>query len=141
MEPIMVIHVTIDPVSCSTMEMPDGRVTIIPFGGTVESDFFTGVVMPGAADVQVTNPAGVCHMNAQYMLEGTDNTGEKCRIFIQNQGYFERDSHPQPFEAWPTIRTDSKALRPFLHGIHFRAEGYGTPNGVDIKIYDTDKEE
>ncbi len=55
--------------------MPDGKVKIIPFTGTVDGNLFQGVVMPGAADVQITNPAGVRHMCAQYMLEGIDVTG------------------------------------------------------------------
>ena len=95
--------------------------------------------MPGAADVQVTNPAGVRHMCAQYMLEGLDNTGAACHIFVENHGYFERDHRPKPFEAWPTFRTDSQALRSYLQGMHFRAEGYSNEIGVDIRIFDTDE--
>ena len=71
--------------------MPDGKVKIIPFTGTVEGELFQGVIMPGAADVQVTNPAGVRHMCAQYMLEGKDYTGAACHIFVENHGYFERE--------------------------------------------------
>ena len=119
--------------------MPDGKVKIIPFTGTVEGKLFHGRIMPGAADVQVTNPAGVRHMCAQYMLEGLDNTGTACHIFVENHGYFERDHRPKPFEAWPTFRTDSQALRSYLQGMHFRAEGYSNEIGVDIRIFDTDE--
>lgn len=119
--------------------MPDGKVKIIPFTGTVEGELFQGVIMPGAADVQVTNPAGVRHMCAQYMLEGKDYTGTACHIFVENHGYFEREHRPKPFEAWPTFRTDSPVLRPYLQGMHFRAEGYSNESGVDIKIFDTEK--
>lgn len=119
--------------------MPDGKVKIIPFTGTVEGELFQGVIMPGAADVQVTNPAGVRHMCAQYMLEGKDYTGAACHIFVENHGYFEREHRPKPFEAWPTFRTDSPVLRPYLQGMHFRAEGYSNESGVDIKIFDTEK--
>ncbi len=138
--PIMIIHVTIDRSNCPEMIMPDGKVKIIPFGGTVEGEIFTGKVMAGAADVQVTNPAGVRHMLAQYMLEGTDNEGNPCHIFVENHGYFERNHAPKPFEAWPTLRTDSPVLRPYLQGMHFRAEGHSNPAGVDIKIFDTEKD-
>lgn len=140
-QPVMIVHVEIDRGNCPQMTMPDGMVKIIPFTGTVEGSIFNGKVMPGAADVQVTNPAGVRHMCAQYMLEGTDNTGTPCHIFVENHGYFERDRHPRPFEAWPTMRTDSAALRNFLQGNHFRAEGHRSEVGVDIKIFDTDLEE
>lgn len=138
-QPILVVHVTIDRSNCPAMTMPDGSVKIIPFGGTAEGSIFNGVVMPGAADVQVTNPAGVRHMCAQYMLEGTDNTGAACHIFVENHGYFERDHRPRPFEAWPVLRTDSAALRPYLCGNHFRAEGHRTDVGVDIRIFDTEQ--
>lgn len=136
-EPIIIVHVTVDNQNISRMEMPDGAVAIIPFTGTVEGELFSGKVMPGAADVQITNPAGVRHMCAQYMLEGTDNTGAACRIFVENHGYFERDHHPKPFETWPLLRTDSVALRGYLHGTHFRAEGHSTETGVDIWVFDT----
>lgn len=138
LEPIMIVHVEIDRGNCPEMEMPDGRVKIIPFTGTVEGKLFCGRVMPGAADVQVTNPAGVRHMCAQYMLEGVDHTGAPCHIFVENHGYFARGQHPSPFEAWPTLRTDSPVLRGYLQGMHFRAEGHRTESGVDIRIFDTD---
>lgn len=112
------------------MTMPDGKVMIIPLTGTVEGKLFHGRIMPGAADVQVTNPAGVRRMRAQYMLEGLDNTGAACHIFVENHGYFQRDHRPKPFEAWPPFRTDSQALRPYLQGMHFRAEGYSNKIGV-----------
>lgn len=136
-QPIITVHVQVNPESSSRMTMSDGAVAIIPFTGTVEGELFSGKVMPGAADVQITNPAGVRHMCAQYMLEGTDNTGATCRIFVENHGYFERDHHPKPFETWPLLRTDSAALRGYLHGTHFRAEGHSTETGVDILIFDT----
>lgn len=138
MEPIMTIHVEIDRSNCPEMHMQNGAVKIIPFTGWVEGKDFRGNVMPGAADVQVTNPAGVRHMCAQYMLEGVDNTGTPCHIFVENHGYFERDHRPRPFEAWPTFRTDSNALKAYLERAHFRAEGHRTETGVDIRIFDTD---
>lgn len=137
--PVMTIHVLIDRSNCPEMEMPDGKVKIIPFTGTVDGRLFRGTVMPGAADVQVTNPAGVRHMCAQYMLEGRDAAGNDCHIFVENHGYFERGHRPSPFEAWPTFRTDSPALRSYLQGMHFRAEGHRNQQGVDIKIFDTDE--
>lgn len=139
--PIMTIHVVIDRSNCPEMNMPDGKVKIIPFTGTVDGKLFQGTVMPGAADVQVTNPAGVRHMCAQYMLEGTDSTGTACHIFVENHGYFERDHRPSPFEACPTMRTDSPTLRRYLQGLHFRAEGHRNDQGVDIQIFDTDEAE
>ena len=51
---IMEFKITIDRSQISTMEKKGGKVTIIPFGGSVESDLFCGKVLPGAADIQAT---------------------------------------------------------------------------------------
>lgn len=138
-EPIMIFNITIDPEDISHMEGPNGQVTFIPFGGTVESDLFCGTVRPGAADVQVTNPAGIRHMCAQYIFEGKDKEGNACHLYVQNNGYFEPNSNPMPFHACPTFMTDSPVLAPYLSQSRFRAEGHAhsTDAGVDIWIFDT----
>ncbi|MCJ7834379.1 DUF3237 family protein [Cuneatibacter sp. NSJ-177] len=136
---IMEFKITIDRNQISTMVCENGKVTIIPFGGTVDSDLFSGRILPGAADIQVTNAAGIRHMCARYLFEGTDYTGKACHLFVDNNGYFERNHTPRPFEALPTFMTDSEVLKDYLHGAHFRAEGYGNERGVDIRIYDIDK--
>ena len=137
---IMEFHITITPSEISTMETKNGMVKIIPFGGSVESDLFCGKVLPGAADIQITNAGGTRHMCARYMFEGTDYTGAPCHLFVDNNGYFERGSTPRPFEATPTFMTDSEALADYLHGAHFRAEGWGKQGGVDIRIFDINQE-
>lgn len=141
MEPIMIFHITITGSDVSHMEAGSGSAVIIPFTGYVESDLFTGRVLPGAADVQTVNAAGVRHMCAKYMFEGMDYTGSPCKLFVENNGYFERGSTQVPFEATPTFLTDSEALAPYFHTARFRAEGHGTPEGVDIRIFDVLKEE
>lgn len=133
---IMEFKITIDRSQISTMETDSGMVKIIPFGGTVESDLFCGKILPGAADIQVTNAAGIRHMCARYMFEGKDSNGEHCHLFVDNNGYFERGHQPRPFEACPTFMTDSKVLASYLQAAHFRAEGWGNENGVDIRIFD-----
>ncbi len=136
-KPIMVFNITIEPEKISHMEAPNGKAVIIPFGGTVESELFTGHVLPGAADVQITNAAGIRHMCAQYMFEGEDREGKPCHLFVKNDGFFEPDSNPQPFKAYPTLMTDSESLAPYFNQARFRAEGHGTEKGVDIYIFDT----
>ncbi len=133
---IMEFKIQIDRSQNSEMTARNGKVTIIPFTGSVKSDLFTGEILPGAADIQVTNAAGIRHMCARYMFAGTDCAGKECHLFVDNNGYFERDSHPAPFEACPTFMTDSDALADYLHGAHFRAEGWSRPDGVDIRIFD-----
>ena len=55
---IMTFQIFIDDSQVSNMEGPYGAVSIIPFTGKVESDIFTGEILPGAVDVQVENVAG-----------------------------------------------------------------------------------
>lgn len=133
---IMEFNITIEPEKISRMETSTGSVTIIPFGGTVESGFYTGKVLPGAADVQVTNASGIRHMCAKYMFEGTDSEGNPCHLFVENNGFFEPDRNPSPFHACPTFMTDSALLAPYLHNAQFRAEGHPAEKGVTIKIID-----
>lgn len=140
-EPIMIFHIECCSDQVSEMHLSNGgRVCIIPFGGFVESELFSGTVLPGAADIQVMNTAGVNHMCAKYMFKGTDSKGKSCHLYVENNGFFERGRGGDPFEATPTMKTDSKELEKYLMGDHFRAEGHGTPIGVDIYIFDTDKE-
>jgi len=141
MEPIMIFHITLTGSDVSHMETKSGSAVIIPFTGYVESELFSGRVLPGAADVQTVNATGVRHMCAKYMFEGTDSAGKPCKLFVENNGYFERGSTQVPFEATPTFLTDSEVLAPYLHTARFRAEGHGSPVGVDIHIFDVLKED
>ena len=137
---IMEFHITINPEDRSEMITKNGKVVIIPFGGSVESDLFCGTVRPGAADIQVTNAGGTRHMCAKYMFVGKDCAGQECSLYVENNGYFERGHQPRPFEATPTFMTDSEALADYFHGAHFRAEGWGKPDGVDIRIFDLNQQ-
>lgn len=138
---IMEFNISIRPEDRTEMITKDGKVVFIPFGGEVKSDLFCGTVRPGAADVQVTNAAGIRHMAAKYIFEGTDCTGKPCKLFVENNGFFEPESRPRPFHACPTFMTDSEALAEYLERPHFRAEGWGREGGVDIRIFDIEKEE
>lgn len=138
---IMEFHIHTKGKEISHMNGINGEVTIIPFDGTVSSDLFCGEILPGAADIQVTNPAGVRHMCARYMFHGTDSCGKECFLYVENNGYFERDNKPRPFEACPVFMTDSEVLAPYLHTARFRSEGYGYEGGVDIRIYEISRRE
>ena len=133
---IMDFHVYVRKEACSHLIGNTGSAAIIPFDATVESTLFTGKTLPGAADVQVTNAAGIRHMCAQYMFTGLDSTGQPCKLFICNEGFFEPGSHPRPFHARPTFLTDSKALGRYLMQDRFRAEGSMEDDCLHIRIYD-----
>ena len=105
--PVMTFHIIIDRNNISTLETGSSKAVIIPFGGYTESEYFKGRIRPGAADVQTTDAAGIRHMCAKYMFEGTDQKGNRCRLFVENNGYFERGSSPSPFHACPVFLSDS----------------------------------
>lgn len=136
MKPIMEFMITIHRGEITRMETKDGKVVFIPFGGSVESDLFTGIIRPGAADVQVTNAAGIRHMHAQYIFEGKNKEGKDCHLYVSNHGYFEPGSQPSPFHACPTFMSDDEELNSILSSPHYRAEGHSWEKGVIIKIFD-----
>ena len=131
---IFEVHIGIDEKDISFLKGPAGEVVMIPFTGTVTGEIFNGVVRPGGVDTQTVNQNGVRHMSARYMLEGTDSAGEPCRIYIENNGWFETQS--MPFKTIPTFYTDSKSLAPYLHSNRFRGEGHPAAGGVVIKMFE-----
>ena len=133
---IMEVLVSIEGKDVSFLKGPGGEVVMIPFGGTVQGEIFNGVVCPGGVDCQRVNLTGVRHMCARYMLEGTDSAGEKCHIFVDNNGWF--TGMQSPFQTVPTFMTDSKTLAPYLHQNKFRGEGHPREGGVTIKFFEVD---
>jgi hypothetical protein len=132
---IFEVAVVIDPSQISQLKGLAGEVIMIPFGGTVKGELFSGRVLPGGVDTQTVDQNGVRHMSARYMLEGVDKTGEQCRIYIDNNGWFTGEM-AMPFKTIPTFYTDSKALAPYLHSNKFRTEGHSREGGVTIKVFE-----
>lgn len=136
-EPIMRFQIFVDDSQVSDMKGPYGAVTIIPFTGKVESDLFTGEILPGAADVQVENVAGSRNMCAKYMFRGKDSQNQDCYLFVENNGYFTSANNKDPYlTACPRFITDSAVLGQYLCSNHFRAEVHGQDWGIEIQIYD-----
>ena len=140
--PIMIFNISIEPALISEMSSVRESPAFIPFTGKVESDLFSGTILPGAVDVQVTDPAGCRHMCAKYMFRGTDMEGNACMLFVENNGYV-RPSDPAGtvVQACPRFITDSPALREYLSQARFRTEVHPSGTGVDILVYDTALEE
>ena len=136
-EPMMIIHVRLERDQISRLSGPCGEVTMLPFSGSVDSKLFTGVILPGGVDVQVTDPAGCRHLCARYMLEGTDQEGNPCRVYVENNGWFRPDELGVQITACPRFITDSPCLDRVLSRPVFRSEVHGTEAGVDIHIFDT----
>lgn len=134
---IMTFQIFTDDSQVSNLEGPYGAVTIIPFTGKVESELFTGEILPGAADVQVENAAGIRNMCAKYMFRGKDSTGADCHLFVENNGYFTVANKHDPYlQACPRFITDSRVLGEYLCQGRFRAEVQGRDWGIEIRIYD-----
>ena len=139
---IMKFQILIDDSQTSNMEGPYGAVTFIPFTGKVESELFTGEILPGAADIQVENPAGSRNMCAKYMFRGQDSSGADCYLFVENNGYFTKSNKDDVYlNAYPRFITDSCILGKYLCQARFRSEVHGRDGGVEIRIFDVLEEE
>lgn len=125
MDCVLTIDVKIQ--SVNTVEGTTGTVVMLAFEGSSDGPNFTGKTIGPCVDTQRYNTEGKGGLSARYMLEGTDNTGEKCRIFIENNG-------PDLEHCIPTILTDSKALS-YLNSAKLHSIVTPVDDGVCIKIY------
>ena len=102
------------------------NIMTVPFTGSADSKWFKGDILPGAADVQRRKMWKTDRFCADYTLEGTDYTGQKCRIHIVNV---------DEGQGWkPTVTTDSKALA-FLNGADCKAVLQGHKNKLTVRIF------
>ncbi len=108
------------------------KAAMILFHGESNCDAFKGRILPGAVDTQ-KEPLGEKRLlSARYVLEGTDSTGEKCRIFIENNGVIEDPTGE--IRTTPLVYTDSKSLK-WLETAELYGTVQGKPGGVFISIY------
>ena len=140
-KPVLELLVQTRPEETVELESELGHVKMIPFSGTVSGELFQGVIEPCGVDTQVTDAAGVRHMSARYMLTGTDYTGERCRIYVENDAWFTNGERPRPWRSVPRFLTDSAALAPILHRGGFMGEGLREEDGLHIRFYEVEKTE
>lgn len=80
---------------------------VLPFGGEATGKWFTGKIQDGANDTQERKGFKPIKFVADYVIDGKDHSGEKCKVHVINT--FDG-------KTWkPTVSTDSKALS-FLNG-------------------------
>lgn len=108
-----------------------GTVRMIHFEGDCDCKNFHGKVLPGGVDTQKERYGENTWLSARYMLEGIDGTGEKCRIFIENNGTVEEDGK---ITTHPILYTDSVALER-LETADLTGSVEGTDGGVCIHIF------
>ena len=106
MQEILTINVNLTDIY--EVKGKSAEAVMINFGGDAKSEFFEGVILPGGVDTQKEFYPERRTLSARYILEGKDMEGEKCRIFIENNGT--ADENKFVHETTPRIITDSKAL-------------------------------
>ncbi len=74
------------------------------FDGTASGEAFRGRILPGGVDTQIENPDGTGSLSARYILEGTDQEGRACRMYIDNKAGLGEDV------TYPSCYSDSPAL-------------------------------
>ena len=82
------------------------EVNMVSFNGKACGKYFNGQVLGSGTDTQFAYKNGRVLLSARYLLQGTDISGQSCRIFIENNGSFEDGFTPR-------LITDSKALSEF----------------------------
>ncbi|MBR0227239.1 MAG: DUF3237 family protein [Clostridia bacterium] len=102
-------------------------ILMIPFTGVAGGPWFTGQVIGPGVDTQNISKDGKAALSARYMLEGTDKNGQRCRIFIENQGSFDSGFKP-------TVVTDSVLLADWEKA-ELSATVEGAPGGVLVRIF------
>lgn len=123
-EPILTIQVECGEPSCVTGYKMD--IVMIPFTAVASGRFFTGKTVGTGVDTQKIVKGEEAFLSARYMLEGEDFAGNKCRVFIENQGNF-RDGFK------PMLVTDSPVLKDWEYA-EFLAEIEPAAGGVIIRI-------
>ncbi len=134
MKKLMTMH--IDCKETHEVKCEDAVYRQILFGGYAEGEYFDGKILQGGVDTQEEFLNGTGTLSARYMLEGTDMDGQKCMVYVENQGTIGGDV------TKPVLHTDSKALN-FVH--HAKLTGrIKNVNGelqIDIFILESKQEE
>lgn len=133
-QPILEIHIDIK--EGKSIKTNRGEVSMIPFGGTVKSELFNGIVEPWGVDTQITNHIGIKTLSARYMLSGIDKDGKDCHIYVENKAWMKANEFSPTFESIPTFYTDSKALASYLHQDIFYGVGTVQNDGLWIRFYE-----
>ena len=123
-EPVMTVYVDLKP--SVGLSGDDLSVNLLCFHARAEGKLFNGETVTDGIDTQIFKN-GSFTLSARYMLEGIDCDGQKCRVFIENNGTSLQDCKPK-------IYTDSKALS-FLMDKPLYANGDTVGDGVIIRIY------
>lgn len=123
-ELIMIINVTV--YEAQALEGQASRVAMVPFSAEATGKYFSGKTVANGVDTQIATKESFS-LSARYMLEGVDCGGNKCRVFIENNGTSLDNCKPKIF-------TDSKELA-FLENAELKASVECVENGVIVSIF------
>ncbi len=129
-EPVLTVDVVLDDVI--EVNGSSGKAAMILFHGECSCSNFKGRILPGGVDTQKEATGEKRFLSARYVLEGTDLAGEKCRIFIENNGVI--DAPDAQIRTVPVIYTDSSALK-WLETADLYGTVDGKSGGVLISIF------
>ena len=129
MEEVLAISVAIT--DCLEVKGKNESARMILFGGTCDCPAFKGNVLPGGVDTQKDTADKETLLSARYILEGQDSAGNKCRIFVENNGQVGKDGQ---IKAVPHIITDSKELS-YLEEANLSSTVEGIEGGVLVHIF------
>ena len=110
-EPILEVHVELDPAGITELDSELGHVTMIPFSGTVQGPLFSGIVEPCGVDTQVTNCSDVRHMPPGICSQGKTRTAETAVSMLRTTAG--SPTAPTPIRSGPC-----RPLSPILPGWH-----------------------
>ena len=128
MDEVLRVHVTVN--RTDMVEGAEKTVCMVAFSGVADGPYFQGKTLPGGIDTQTYEKGKPAALSARYILEGTDDAGKPCRLFLDNSGK-EIDGK---MHTIPKIVTDSDSLRWMEHAaLHGTVDG--TETGVLIRIW------
>lgn len=122
----LIVTINVTTYDSQMLDGRNSRVVMIPFSCEAEGNYFNGKSVADGVDTQITSANGFS-LSARYMLEGTDRSGNPCRLFIENNG-------TSLDNCIPKIYTDSYELA-FLEKAKLTADVECVENGVVVKIY------
>nr|MBR4279646.1 alpha/beta fold hydrolase [Clostridia bacterium] len=108
---------------------------MLPFTGECDSPLFKGKILPGGVDTQRIARDGRGTLSARYTLEGVDDQGRSCRLFIDNTALLGKDGIGV---TYPAIRTDSESLR-WLENADLTGAIEHFPDHIEIVISSEDR--
>ncbi|MCR5321050.1 MAG: DUF3237 domain-containing protein [Lachnospiraceae bacterium] len=134
-ETVLTVEVALDEIV--EVHGSTGEAAMLLFHGKSECDSFKGTILPGGVDTQKEAKGSARVLSARYILEGIDVAGEKCRIFIENNGEITDPGPDGIIHTKPMIYTDSKALS-WMETANLVGTVSPMPGGVLITICQVD---